>query len=110
MHPAEDHELGLRLRGKAGQPKGVASRVSPPHHLVSLVVVPQDHQARPEGLLGRFDPPRQVLACRCDITLREGCLKPKHWNLQMERTSMWSAGTARAPIRGDVDLEVDMWP
>src|SRR5215469_17494185 len=26
------------------------------------------------------------------------------------RTSMWSAGTARSPIRGYVDLEVDMSP
>jgi hypothetical protein len=23
---------------------------------------------------------------------------------------MWSAGTARSPVRGDVDLEVDMSP
>jgi hypothetical protein len=28
----------------------------------------------------------------------------------MRSTSMWSAGTARSPIRGDVDLEVDMSP
>ncbi len=53
VDPAEHHELGLARRREAGQPERVAPSVGPAHHLVPLVVVAEDHQARPEGRLGR---------------------------------------------------------
>ncbi len=73
--------------------------------------MPEDHESGAEGFFGYGDTPRQIIAGRRGEPLGQRGLKPEHGNKPPGRsTSMWSAGTARSPVRGDVDLEVDMSP
>jgi hypothetical protein len=66
---AEDHVLGLRLGGQPGQAERVAPGVGPAHDLVPLVVVTEDHQARPQSGLGRGQTRREIFGCGCRIAL-----------------------------------------
>ena len=50
VHAAEDDELGVvAVGGDPREPEGVSPGIGPAHHLVPLVVVPEDEQPVPEG-------------------------------------------------------------
>jgi hypothetical protein len=71
----EHHELRLGLAGgDPGQPEGVAPGVGPGHHLVPLVVVPEDDQARTEFVLGLPDPSGELSGIGCRVAIRKGRL------------------------------------
>ena len=71
----EHHELRLGLAGgDPGQPEGVSPGVGPGHHLVPLVVVPEDDQSRTEFVLGLPDPGSELRRIGCRVAIRKGRL------------------------------------
>ncbi len=79
VHAAEHDELGVGLvGGLSGQPEGVAPGVRPAHHVVTLVVVPEDADPRAERGLGRADHGGQFLVGRGRVALGKRRLKSEH--------------------------------
>jgi hypothetical protein len=71
--------------------------------------MPEDHKVVAQGFFRGGYAPGKVGTCGCRVALRKRGLKSDHGGTPpLEHFDMRSAGTARAPIRGDVDLEVIM--
>ena len=108
---AEDDEFGLGLSGgDPGEPEGVSPGIGPAHHLVALVVVPQNEHTGSERGLGRADHRSQLVRGCGRVALREWRLKPEHLVCPLVGSaSIWPAGTAWSPIRGYVGLDARLY-
>ena len=111
VHPAEHDERGLGLPGgDPGEPEGVTPGVGPAHHLVPLVVVPQNEHTGSERGLGRTDHRGQLVRVCGRVALRKWRLKPEHLVCPLVGSaSIWPAGTAWSPIRGYVGLDARLY-
>ncbi len=80
----------------------VASGVGPPHDVVALVVMAEDHEARPECLLGRTYPVGKLVGRRRPVALGERLLQTEHVDLTPfgERSDRGRRGQPGRPSAG----------
>ena len=67
VHAAKDDEVGVAAVGREPrQPEAVAAGVRPAHHLVLLVVVPEDQEPPAEGVLRHPDARGELVGRKAD--------------------------------------------